>query len=605
MIHIYPNRFSATCAEEHAIAEPLTFKAWLKRNVKTFKEGLNPPFKVWVNDEWLSPGQWDVQLLSPSDNVAVILEPKDAATAIIAVVSLIAGAAVTASLTRKVADNYNATTPKGSSIYDVNLQSNKARLNGIIPELAGEHGWYPDALSLPHRYYDTLGRACMDVLLCVSVGNVQLESDNLRIAQTPINRYADAISYQVFGPGESLSSNKAHQIWFQSNEISEQVKLESVPRMFYGNNSRMIYVDGNRFGLKLYGMNDYVREWPYAVGDLLLFNGIAHEIIRFKGAVTSADNMLSGPGLGVFNVGETVILMGLESANGAYKVMDVNPTRIILFDMEGNPAQLPLMYSRYVHIAVSVPNHVLGLYKVLEVNSTKSMFTVEKLGEPGWTAFPDTYNHYMTTLVSPVTPSIASYTIGPYLVCPEYEKTSRIEIDFFVPGLGRAESDGTISTVTLEVEIRYRMLGAASWQKRYWLIHGNSFDEFGATHVINVPLGTYEVEIERRSAQSSDLSERDTAYCTRLKSRMSAPTSYKGVTTLTLSIVGNSALSEAAENKIFVKPTRKLPVRKNGAWLPDAPTRSVADFLLICYEISDLSGCWHCQNLMSWSQVLH
>ena len=387
-----------------------------------------------------------------------------------------------------------------------------------------------------------------------------------------------------------MAANKAHQIWFESNEIGEQVKLETVPRMFYGNNSRVVYTDGNRFGLKFYGMNDYVREWPYAVNDVLLFNGTSNDIIRFKGAINSQGNQLSGEGLGVFAVNETVLLMGMDSANGAYKVSALTEGAIELATLSGSPANLPTFYSRYIHIAVNQPNHVLGLYKVVAVNDTRSMFTVEKLGEPGWTAFPTQYDHYTTTLVSPVTPAITSYTIGPYLVCPEYAQTSRIEIDFFIPGLGRAESDGTITSVTLEVEIRYRLLGAATWQKRLWAVTRNNFDEFGRTYVIDVPLGTYEVEIERKSAQSGDISERDTAYCVRLKSRMPAPTRYKDVTTLALSIVGNSALSEAAESKIFVKPTRILPVRQNSAWAPDAPTRAVADFF--AYVLRDIGFEW-------------
>ena len=141
-IKVFPNKLDPSLMESCKCEFGITLHDWLTSNVPAYFESDEPLFTVIVNNKILMQENWKTYQLSQNDDVSIIVEPKDPATIAYAVIAIIAvGYAVYTA--NQIPDNYNSTTPDGSSIYDVNTQGNKPRLMGIIPEAAGRHLIYP------------------------------------------------------------------------------------------------------------------------------------------------------------------------------------------------------------------------------------------------------------------------------------------------------------------------------------------------------------------------------------------------------------------------------------------------------------------------------
>ena len=151
-IKVYPNKLDPSLMEPCKCKVGSTLHEWLTENVPAYYESEEPLFTALINKQILLPANWKTYQFKASDDVSIIVEPKEPATIAYAVIAVIAvGYAVYTA--NQIPDNYNSTTPDGSSIYDVNTQGNKPRLMGVIPESAGRHLIYPDYLTMPRREY--------------------------------------------------------------------------------------------------------------------------------------------------------------------------------------------------------------------------------------------------------------------------------------------------------------------------------------------------------------------------------------------------------------------------------------------------------------------
>lgn len=575
MIRIFSNKFSTAPDEVHPLPHAISLKDWLQLNVKNYDDR-TAPFSCTVNGEHWPEARFNEPL--PVDGtIDLMLEPKDAATAVIAIMAVVGGAVAAKAMAKKMPDTYNRTTPAGSSIYDVNLQGNRARLNGIIPEIAGTHGVFPDYLNQPHRFYKN-GVPCVDLLLSIGVGQYQLGADDIKIAQTPISRYLDNISYALFEPGANISSHPAYQNWFQSAEVSESgFELTTPPGLMDGNANTYIVTNQNRFTVSKTGQYGPAVELQFKLDDYLYINGRTNNLTTFEGIAAVSGNIISAPGIGRYQVaGQIIGLMG-KGINGGYQVETVSANQITLTGMAGEAVSLPAAVSQYIRIAKTRTSGILGLYKVTAVSSDKKEFTVTKVDQPGWTAFPTDYRFYYNTYIEPIT-DLKNWQLGPYLICPQNETTDKIEVDFFIPGMGRINDDGTISTIDVYVNIMYRVLGTIDWTIQTVKFSRRSMDEYGQTVIISVAKATYEVAIIRTTAAFDDIQVKDKVVCKRVKSRLNTVTRYSGITTMAMSIVGNNALADSAESRILCKPTRILARLSNNSWIEPGPTNAIADF---------------------------
>ncbi|MDZ7925260.1 MAG: hypothetical protein U5M23_14665, partial [Marinagarivorans sp.] len=95
---------------------------------------------------------WPSYCLLLNDCIDATVSPKDPATWVYRIVTAIS-IGYSIYVQNQIPDNYNKTTPDGSSIYSANLQGNRPRLMGVVPEIADRHKHFPDLLNNPRREY--------------------------------------------------------------------------------------------------------------------------------------------------------------------------------------------------------------------------------------------------------------------------------------------------------------------------------------------------------------------------------------------------------------------------------------------------------------------
>ncbi|MCF6442016.1 phage tail protein [Pseudoalteromonas luteoviolacea] len=216
-INVYPNKLDTSIYEPCTGFVGQTLKQWLIANVPSYDAQLPPPFSVMINGQSLQPAQWLNYALCEHDTVSITVEPKDPATITLAVIAIVAvGTAIYAM--SQIPDNYSSTTPDGSSIYDANVQGNRARLMGVVPEIFGTHNYYPSYLAPPRREYKN-NEQYLYLFMCIGVGEYDLPAELIKIGETPINRYGADVNCQVFGPNELVTGHEAHRNVYTSKEV--------------------------------------------------------------------------------------------------------------------------------------------------------------------------------------------------------------------------------------------------------------------------------------------------------------------------------------------------------------------------------------------------
>lgn len=163
--------------------------------------------------------------------------------------------------------------------------------------------------------------------------------------------------------------------------------------------------------------------------------------------------------------------------------------------------------------------------------------------------------------------------LGPFNATPQNEFASIIEIDIFCPsGVGFINnSTGTISSRTKYFEAQWRS-GSGAWTAVQYSLTGRSRDQLGFTYQIALPssLSDIEVRIRRVGAEDTRLEALDRIEWYGLKTLLTAPTSYAGVTTMALTLQGSDKIASRSENQINLLVTRRL----NGQ-----NTRSIAEWV--------------------------
>ena len=204
-----------------------TVKDLLAREVRDFAPD-KLSVSIYIDGKKAS---WDTPLFGVEE-LKIIIEPQGVETAFAIVAAIVAVASVAYSLymmNRLKADN-PAKTSDTSTIYDVNAQGNKVRLQQVVPENFGLIKHFPDYLADKHTFYRR-NKKYIDMILCQGAGWYDYKSDgsDIYIGNTPFSGYSSSdVRYQVFDPGADVSANGIeegmHKCWYSSTEVTSSGK---------------------------------------------------------------------------------------------------------------------------------------------------------------------------------------------------------------------------------------------------------------------------------------------------------------------------------------------------------------------------------------------
>lgn len=162
--------------------------------------------------------------------------------------------------------------------------------------------------------------------------------------------------------------------------------------------------------------------------------------------------------------------------------------------------------------------------------------------------------------------------LGPFRATPRNEASSLLEFDVFAPqGIGYLNDGGSIDSRIKTWELQWRS-NSGDWTAQTFSVQAATRDQCGYTFQVTLPsaLSGVEVRIRRVGAEQTDLKSLDRLEWYGLRSLLTAPTSYPGVTTMAVTIAGSDAIASATENQINLIATRKIngeATRSIAAWV--------------------------------------
>jgi hypothetical protein len=536
-IRVYANQLDRENFELLHCDSGMTLNEYLIANVPSYDCKKPAQFSVLLNSELLEVAEWKTKKLIENDLVECIVEPKGLETAaIVMIVIAVASAAYAIYVSNQpLPDTYNSTTPKGSSIYDVNAQGNRPRLMGTAPILFGRHKVYPDYLVPPRIEYIN-NEQYYYALLSVAAGRVALGLNDIYIGDTNISNFGSDIQVELFQPGASVAGNDAHRILYSSVEVGasgSQTGLVLAGSMAESNRSAAIptWRIANLSSPDKIALAEHTPTHPsqpqyrYFDWSSVYYNSHDESV-----------------------VGKIVELTHAGANDGYYRVITVR----------------------------SDDNHGSSWQKLT------AAFDVDN----GWSGFA-TRNftaHYRVFDIG----ARLGWFFGPYLAVPEGATTNKIQLDFrFNRGLCILDGGGNPQTRSVDIEIQYKHLDG-TYARYYRTFTAATVDQQAFTETINIPAGSVpSVRVRRITSEIDDIRYKDLLEWVGLKSELPSRSSYPEFTTMAIRIRGSDAVSSSSNNKIGCVPVGvHAAMDANGNVVSARATRDVsAAFMKIADDI--------------------
>ncbi|VUT16636.1 hypothetical protein SB6421_01548 [Klebsiella huaxiensis] len=218
-IRFYPSRLPGEPLEKHEHGS-LTLHEWMTKNVASYAPDKSPPVCIEVGGEAIPPSEWSNCQLRPDSDVKMYPIPYATGFAIAALVIAVAAAAYSIYMMNNM-DTGGYTNSNGIGL-DLNpAKANNARLGDPIRELFGRYRIYPDYVVQPVTRFDPDDptRMFVDVLICLSVGDVAFTNGDIRVGSSPVTALGSKFSYSVIPPGADVSGDHRSENWFNSTEV--------------------------------------------------------------------------------------------------------------------------------------------------------------------------------------------------------------------------------------------------------------------------------------------------------------------------------------------------------------------------------------------------
>jgi hypothetical protein len=223
VIELYPSKLEGQPLERHKTDRVMTIESWLVANVPSYQVRESPPISIEVNGLFIASASWSKVEFCPADVVRIYPEPKGtgleiAAWAVVAAIVAVGVVMLTQKPLVTPSSASNATSGKGLGL--AKTTANQVKLGDVIRECAGKNEIFPDYLTPTRRYFGSDPTVqWVEMLLCIGVGEFEIQPGQVRIGGTPIASLGSAASYTIFGPGESVADELARLWWHNCDEV--------------------------------------------------------------------------------------------------------------------------------------------------------------------------------------------------------------------------------------------------------------------------------------------------------------------------------------------------------------------------------------------------
>ncbi|MDN0115035.1 host specificity factor TipJ family phage tail protein [Yersinia intermedia] len=688
-IRIYPSRLPGEPLETHE-HQSMSLDHWFSVNVTDYQHDLCQPVAVEVNGKPIPVSAWPLCFISPESDVRVYPVPygTGAEFALWAAVALAVASAAYSLYMMSTLDTPGNTT--GSSGDQLNLspaKANNVKLGDPIREVFGKYRVYPDYIVQPTSRFDATNPEIYrtEMMVCVGVGRYSIPQSTMRIGSTPVSSFGDDVSYTLYGPGATVSSDTRSQNWWSSTEVGgtssgsgldtnstapgsiyvnadailftgntitligvsnensgENADDLSVPHswvagtvitvnapdsyvvgkvggysVIYGNFTELGPIVGNPVTLTFNdtSYNLFIASYTPAVTPIPGVGGNAASItasaapttydfsgtsytfnitwkgktypislianyINMVGLLNTITGALTGSGCVAVEYEGRVVIQESASPFSGGSLTHSNLPAVVFGEAPvsvagvassggsaGVEAHITLAYSSATGVAFGgLPLGVLrlalmyGVGQFIITGVDDTTITVNRLKITGgvdsnWPGF-----NSRTVLDASVSgENDAENWLGPFLACPEGEKTTVIENNFLFPnGHIQYKKNGDSQSHTVNIIVQYRNIASGgSWSQVAYRLTNQTVNGHGYTKRISgLASAQYEVRV-RRTTKMGGSRTVNNVYWQVLRSRLSkSPARYANVTTLALTIRTGNRLASQSDRRVNLVATR-------------------------------------------------
>lgn len=586
MIEFFPNKLNNTAPiGTWKTNRRMSIEEWLKSLAPSYERRESPPISVVLNDEVIHHHLWHKVKFKPSDLLQIYREPKGTDPFSITFALFKGAQAVLKAIMPKMPGmptNYGA--QQGDPLTEASAKGNKVKLGDTIRQIAGFQRTYPSYLTQPRRWFAGPRDQRIEMLLYIGEGEYSIPASRLKVGETPLISLGSDAEWHIYGPGTDISADPASTNWFNVPEVGASSSGSAGLNLTVGTNltrsaSAAVYqFAGDSISIPA-GSGSFPADWsagliirvvaPYTYE--AIDGGASRDIIR------GPLHMLAPyPGMSIEVAGNNA---------GFYTVNSYTPSS------GSTPAEMTLNYeggSPVIGLTPGTAQATIGpaglRYRITAFST--SLMTLERLASDGsvdddWPGF-DSMQSVAAGIALDSSNLVGGYR-GPFACCPEGEKVTELEWSvFFANGLCGIGRDGFIYATGSAHVFEYRdMDTAGAWTATEYGHSGGSLDAQGFTNKIVLPYPMRaEARIRRLPNSNSEARDDSTWYDLRGKMQNS-PSSYQGLTVMTVRIRGGDRLSAQSESQISAEVTRILPLMEGGK----GPTRDIVPWCL--YQLKD------------------